>query len=299
MIKRNGTTLNLFNKEPFRAVTQAKQSKSLMSVDTVTLSIVSRELITFDKGDKIQVNGEDYFIRTVVNKELTSDNTFKYNAVFYSVMYDLMKTPYRDTDANGRSSRNTFDLVYTLKQFVRVVVYNTNVDYPGIWAFDETGCPDVDPKQMQFSCNNCLEALQSICQLFEVDFRITQANGVRTIHVGSFGSQITPPDGSSWFEWGRGKGLYSLKEDKVDDKSVKTRIWAEGGTDNLPSDYRGYSERLQLPLLHPDEDNPNTTRRNKNAHTLSSMIQTLATFMLEFVLLMASRTMSRLSSVTS
>lgn len=269
LIKRNGTTVKLFSKEPFRTVKQASQSKTLMGVDTVTLSIISRDLIAFAKGDKIQVNGEDYFIRTAVNRELLPDNSFKYDVVLYGVLYDLMKTPYRDMDSQGKSSRNTFDLIYTLKQFVRVIINNTNVDYPSLWAFDETGCPDVDPKQMQFSCNNCLEALQNICKEFEVDFRITQSSGVRTIHIGSFGNQITPPDGSEWFEWGRGKGLYSLKEEKVDDKSVKTRIWVEGGTENIPSGYRGYSERLQLPLLYPDPEHPTTRRQNKNAHTLS------------------------------
>ena len=270
LIKR-GTAerIDLFNKEPFRTVKAATQSKSLMGIDTVTLTILSREVLSFDKGDYIQVNGEDYYIRTKVNKELLSDDYFKYDVVFYGVLYDLMKTPYRDMDSLGKSSRNTFDLVYTLKQFIRVIINNTNKDYPGLWIFSETGCPDVEPRQMQFSCNNCLEALQAICKEFEVDFRITQDNGVRTIEVGSFGEIVTPPDGSSWFEWGRGKGLYSLKEEKVDDRSIKTRIWVEGGTSNIPSGYRGYSERLQLPLLHPDPENPNITRRNKKAHTLS------------------------------
>lgn len=270
LVKRGtGDRIDLFNKEPFRTVKTATQSKSLMGIDTVTLSILSREVLNFDKGDYIQVYGDNYYIRTKVNKELTSDGYFNYDAVFYGVLYDLMKTPYRDMDAQGKSSRNTFDLVYTLKQFIRVIVNNTNKDYPGWWAFNETGCPDVDPKQMQFNCNNCLEALQSICKEFEVDFRITQENGVRTINVGSFGDIVTPPDGSDWFEWGRGKGLYSLKEERVDDKSLKTRIWVEGGIENIPSGYRDYSERLQLPLLHPDPNNPAVTRRNKNAHTLS------------------------------
>ena len=128
LIKRNGTTVKLFSKEPYRTVKQARQSKTLMGVDTVTLSIISRDLIAFAKGDKIQVNGEDYFIRTAVNRELLPDNSFKYDVVFYGVLYDLMKTPYRDMDSQGKSSRNTFDLIYTLKQFVRVIINNTNVD---------------------------------------------------------------------------------------------------------------------------------------------------------------------------
>lgn len=259
LTKRDGTQVNLMSKEPFRTVKAATQSKSMMGVDTVTLSIVSREVMDFEKGDMIQVNGESYYIRTKVNREITSGGYFKYDAVFYGVLYDLMKTPYRNMDANGNSTTSTFDLVYTLKELIRVLIYNVRHDYPGLWVFDETGCPDKDPLAFQFSCNNCLEVLQQVCQKFSSDFRITQANGVRTIQVGRFGSNVTPPDGSSYFEWGRGKGLYSLNENKVDDKSIKTRLWVEGGTTNLPTGYRDYAMRLQLPLR----------RKNKNSHTLS------------------------------
>lgn len=248
LIKRNGTRIKLFNKEPFRTVKTATQSKSLMGVDTVTLSILSRDILSFDKGDRIVVNGENYYIRTKVNRELTPNGYFKYDAVFYGVLYDLMKTPYRNMDASGNSSTSTFDLVYDLKEYIRVLINNTKKDYPGWWVFDETGCPDKDPIPFQFSCNNCLAVLQQVCQKFKVDFRITQSENVRTIQIGHFGSNITPPDGSSYFEWGRGKGLYSLKENKVDDKAIKTRLWVEGGTSNLPTGYRDYAMRLQLPL---------------------------------------------------
>ena len=145
LIKRNGTTIKLFNKEPFRTVKTATQSKSLMGVDTVTLSILSRDILSFDKGDRIVVNGENYYIRTKVNRELTPNGYFKYDAVFYGVLYDLMKTPYRNMDASGNSSTSTFDLVYDLKEYIRVLIYNTNRDYPGWWVFNETGCPDKDP----------------------------------------------------------------------------------------------------------------------------------------------------------
>ena len=205
LIKRNGTQVNLFSKEPFRTVKSATQSKSLTGIDTVTLSIVSRDVLTFDKGDKILVNGDSYYIRTKVNRELTSDGSFMYDAVFYGVLYDLMKTSYRDMDANGNSTTSTFDLVYTLKDYIRVLIYNVSHDYPGWWVFNETGCPDKDPIPFQFSCNNCLEVLQQVCQKFNVDFRITESDGVRTIQIGTFGSVITPPDGSDYFEWGRGK----------------------------------------------------------------------------------------------
>lgn len=262
IVKRNGEVISLFSWEPFCTVKTATQNSSLMGDDNIQLSIVSTELIDFAKGDKITVNGEEYTIRTKVTREIVNDRYYTYEPVFYGVMYDLMKTLYRNTDANGNSTSNTFDLTYSIKDFVKVLIYNVERDYPGVWKFDEENCPDTEPRTISFSTNNCLQALQTFCSEdnFDLDFLITQSDGVRTIHIGKFGSKVVPPGGGDYFEWGKGNGLYKLKEQKVDDKSIITRLWVEGGTTNIRSDYRNYSERLQLP--YPQ-------RLNKNAHTLS------------------------------
>ena len=75
LIKRNGETIPLFSQEPFCTVKAAQQSVSLMGDDTVTLDIVSSELITFDKGDKIIVDGDEYSIRTTGRKYLITTIT--------------------------------------------------------------------------------------------------------------------------------------------------------------------------------------------------------------------------------
>lgn len=262
IIKRNGETIPLFSREPHCAVTSATQNSSLMGDDNVQLQIVSSEMLTFAKGDKIVIGGEEYFIRTKVNREMVSENHFTYEATFYGVMYDLMKSLFRNTGADGKSTASIFDLTYSIREFVKVIIYNVERDYPGVWKFDEDNCPDTEPRTISFSQNNCLQVLQTLCSEdnFDLEFLITQEDGVRTIHIGKFGSKVTPPAGGDYFEYGQGRGLYSLKEQKVDDKTIITRLWVEGGTNNIRSDYRDYSERLQLPY---------PKRLNKNAHTLS------------------------------
>lgn len=261
LIKRNGETIPLFSREPFCTVKAAEQDITLMGDDTVTLDIVTTQLITFDKGDKILVDGDEYSIRTTVNREKISDSHFNYKPVFYGVIYELMKTLYRNTDVNGSSNKSEFSLTYTLKDFMRVLIYNLNRDYPGIWVFDVENCPDTEAQTIAFNRQNCLKVLQSLCskEHFNLDFQITQSNGIRTIHIGNFGSQVVPPGGGSFFEWGKGNGLYRLKEEKVDDKSIKTRLWVEGGIKNIRSDYRNYAGCLQLPY---------PKRLNLNDHTL-------------------------------
>jgi hypothetical protein len=262
IIKRNGERIPLNTVEPFCVVKSAVQNSSLMGDDNVQLSIISTDILSFSKGDKIVVDGEEYTIRTKVNREVLSDEHFVYDATFYGVMYELMKSLYRNTDADGKSTSHTFDLTYSIRDFVKVLIYNVNRDYPGLWQFDEEGCPDTEPRTIAFSKNNCLQVLQKLCSdsEFKLEFLITQSDGVRTIHIGKFGSKVVPPGGNEFFEWGKGNGLYKLKEQKVDDKAIITRLWVEGGTNNIRSNYRNYSERLQLPY---------PKRLNLKEHSLS------------------------------
>ena len=249
IIKRNGKVIALNTKEPFCVVKEATQNSSLMGDDYITLKIVSNEWLSFEKGDKIVVDGFDYTIRTTTKRDIQGAAYYVFEPVFYGPMYDLMKTIYRNTDKNGKSDRSTFDLTYTIKEFVQVIIYNLNRDYPGLWAFDENNCPETEAKTIQFSGVNCLQVLQTLCSKdnFNLEFLITQADGVRTIHIGKFGQRVNPPGGADYFEWGKGNGLYKLSEQKIDDKAIITRLWVEGGTTNIRTNYRDYSERLQLP----------------------------------------------------
>ena len=261
IIKRNGETIQLNTNEPFCFVKEATLTSSLMGDDYISLKIVSSEWLSFAKGDKIVVGGNEYSIRATTTREIVSEGYYNYEPVFYGVMYDLMKTIYRNCDKYGKSDKSTFDLTYTIKEFVQVLIYNLERDYPGVWKFDEDNCPETEAMTIQFSGVNCLQALQTLCnsEQFNLEFQITQDNGIRTIHIGKFGKRINPPSGADFFEWGKGNGLYNLKEQKIDDKAIITRLWVEGGTTNIRSDYRGYAERLQLPMQ----------RMNQYDHTLA------------------------------
>lgn len=260
--KRNGETIQLNTNEPFCFVKEATLTSSLMGDDYISLKIVSANWLSFAKGDKITIGGKEYSIRATTTREVVSEGYYNYEPVFYGVMYDLMKTIYRNCDKHGKSDKSTFDLTYTIKEFVQVLIYNMERDYPGLWKFDVDNCPDTEAKTIQFSGVNCLQALQTLCnsEQFNLEFLVTQDKGVRTIHIGKFGKRINPPSGADFFEWGKGNGLYNLKEQKIDDKAIITRLWAEGGTTNIRSNYREYSERLQLP--YPQ-------RKNQYEHTLS------------------------------
>ncbi len=262
IIKRDGTKINLMSKDPFRAPTSFSQEYGLKSDDYVKISLKSSDMLKFGIGDRIIIGSDTYTIRTNNTTEIISDNSYTYELTFYGAMYDLMRQMYRNCDAQGKSDKSTFDLTYSLKDFAKVIIYNMERDYPGEWVLDENNVPDTDEKTITFDGQNCLQVLQTLCNSdnYDYDFLITQADGVHTLHLGKFGSVITPPNNESYFEVGKGKGLYKLKEDKVDDKSIITRLYVEGGSTNIRSEYRDYAGRLQLP--YPQ-------RANTRAHTLS------------------------------
>ncbi len=260
IIKKDGSELPINSINPIRYMKSAVQDSTLMNNDTVRIVIESTDLVEIEVGDKIMIINDVYHIRTTITTEIKSDDMYVYDITFYGVIYELLKSLYRDTNANGVSSKSEFDLTFTLKEFVRVVVYNVNRDYPGKWEFNEANCPDTDPQLMNFSKQNCLNALQAICQKFKYDFHITQEQDIRTINIGSFGRIIPPPNNASHFQYGKGNGLFNLKENKVDDKSIISRLWVEGGKQNIKSNYRNFSDRLQLPY---------PARTNTKSHTLN------------------------------
>lgn len=249
IIKRDGTVIKCFCPEPFCTPTQAVQEKSLMSNDTVKITLRTTQPYLFGKGDRVVINGETYKIRTTQERQLQTEDDYIHTLTFYGVMYDLMKCQYRNCDANGNSTKAIFDLTYSIKDFVKVAIYNLNRDNPGEWAFDEQNCPDTEPITVSFSKSNVLQVIQDLCSKdkFNLEFRITTTNGVNTIHIGQFGEVVTPPSGADYFEYGKGNGLWQLKERKVDDKAIITRLWAEGGSQNIKSGYRDYSDRIQFP----------------------------------------------------
>lgn len=249
IIKRDGSVIKCFCPEPFCTPTQAVQEKSLMSDDTVKITLRTTQPYLFGKGDRVVINGETYKIRTTQERQLQTEDDYIHTLTFYGVMYDLMKCQYRNCDANGNSTKAIFDLTYSIKDFVKVAIYNLNRDNPGEWAFDEQNCPDTEPITVSFSKSNVLQVIQDLCSKdkFNLEFRITTTNGVNTIHIGQFGEVVTPPSGADYFEYGKGNGLWQLKERKVDDKAIITRLWAEGGSQNIKSGYRDYSDRIQFP----------------------------------------------------
>lgn len=278
--RNNEVKYELPSYEPLLTIESAKAQRQLMSNDYVQIQVKGSTTLDLEIGDWIEVKGAKYSIRTISDVSRTGEDTFVYNITFYGVMYELMRYKYRNTSINGRSSQNTFDLTFTLKEFLRLIVYNV-MRVEGIseeninnspWVFDENNCPETNPITMSFDQQNCLSALQNITKEFDVEFRIIQEfneatkKWKNTIKVGKFGDVIN----ATPFSYGMGNGLYQLQENKVDDSMITNRLYVEGGMENILSGYRGYSTRIQLPRKDvPRIDDVNSTQRySRYKHTV-------------------------------
>lgn len=246
VIKPNGTQIKLFSKETGTYVTKAEQKQTLLAEDTVSVSVQSITALDIEIGDTAAFFGKTYKINKAIHPKKLGENKFEYDIEFESVQYDLLDVLFFDCDSAGKFMRSDFALTGNFKTFLDVIINNCARVYgSGVWVAGV--CPETDYKDMTFSSQSCLSVLQSLCEKdngFNQEFDIQSVNGVNTINIRQQGSVI-----DSTFEYGKGKGLYSLERQAISDTNLLTRLYAFGASKNLKNNYRNASTRLKLPLL--------------------------------------------------
>ena len=248
--KANGSKLFLFNR-----VESAEQVKEFMGQDVVNIEIVSATPLSFDIGDSLTVFGERYTINLLPEGHKVNDRRFEYTVRFEGVQYDLIRVQMLDIDSSGFSNGLDFSLVAPLDDYVSLIVTNLNRVYgQNSWIIGDV-TQNTEAKTVTFSNNNCLEALQNVCDNYGVNFSIERIGNAFQLNVVKIDAEL--PD---VFKYGRHKGLYDLARTNVDNKNIVTRLFAFGGTTNIPSNYRGGSTRLKLPFSTiPSEGQPYLT----------------------------------------
>lgn len=228
------------------ALVNAEIEAYLMASDTVRVSVESIESIAFTVGDYIVIDGMKYRMNQAPQVVRDHRELFVYTLVFESAKYDLMNCMFLLPD----STRDDY-FTATLSELAQMVVDNANRVYAGQWTMGE--CPDrTEVITEQFTEQNCLVALQSICEAFDLQFRITEENDIKTVNI------IERGDNTSLnLEYGRGNGLYSIQREATTSEEIITRLFVYGSSENLPTGYP--HTRLCLPYSGSD---PNVNRRN-------------------------------------
>lgn len=234
-------------------VVSGSHDKDLMGQDVVNIRLMSAKNLPFKIGDYIELFGEKFKLNALPMVKKVGLYQFDYNLQFEGVVYDLLKAAYLDMDDTGFAFGSAFSLMGDIKSFADLVINNMNrVTTPGTWTLGEypTG---TEHKSFEFQNATCLAALQEVCSVYEMEFYIRRTGAEHWV-IDIMKNEKSLP---FLFQYGRGKGLFSLERKPINNRSLITRLFAYGSNRNLGGEYRGGSPNLKLPAnVIPSESLP-------------------------------------------
>lgn len=235
----SGSNIIHLNKRGESVIVSANLRKAIMSDDRAAYEVISKKILPVKINDTIQIYGQTYRLNNLPTVQKLNENSYRYNFEFEGKLWDLKRCQFFNTDGTGFKTTGDFPMIGTIEVFL-ICLRNNMRRFSPDW---EVGAfTNGETKTITFSKDSCLSALQKICDEFKVDFRIDEANGKSVINTGNFGNDL-----NYFFEYGKGKGLYTLTRTNVDEEGIINRMYVEGGNKNLPTAYRDYSTNLKLP----------------------------------------------------
>ncbi|MFV0149742.1 phage tail protein [Empedobacter falsenii] len=256
LVKRGDNTEYLLeDRNKGRLINSIIQSTELRSNDVINVELISREFINFTIGDYFHYLGQKYTLNQIPRYFKNSSNDFQFSITFEGVMFDLRRASYDvNIDTTGSAIYGE-TLTADLELFATILIENINRVFPDKWVLGELPT-ETETKTITFSEEeNCLAALQMLCDEYDTDFVIkTNNNGVNILNFKQVGNEI-PLE----FKVGFQKGLYTLTREKVDASDIVTRLKIYGSDKNLGTDYR--ANRLVL----KDKNKPNSYIENTQA----------------------------------
>ena len=219
-------------------INSANLSQGMLTDDTVKFSISSNSELDIKINDTVDVLGNTYRINSLPTFKKISNSSYAYEIEAQGLMYDLLRCKFFNADATGFKTTTNFPLIGNLEVFLTAIKNNMS-RFSVLWEIGNFA--ETETKMMTFGDDTCLSALQKICQEFKTDFWVKSEGGKHKIHTGQFGSTL-PIE----FEYGKGKGLYSLSRSNVDNNGIVNRLYVNGGSQNIPAGYRSFSDNLKF-----------------------------------------------------
>lgn len=209
------------------------QTKKAMGESVVDMSFTLPIYVEFKINDFVQVYGETYRINVMPSVKKVAARKYEYNIQFEEVFYDLAKVQLQFLNSQNQLLEPVFNLMGNAATIVGLIVENANRHSAG-WT---VGVVDDTPYQnFSFNAENCLQVLNRLASDFETEFWIDN----KTIHL-----QKREQASGLQFEYGKGKGLYSIARSNKSNSNIITRLYVRGGSRNLRPDYGATS--LLLP----------------------------------------------------
>lgn len=193
--------------------------RSMSHDNNVSFNVESKDSLDIKIGDYIIEDGSHYTIYDPIDVE-ESNGVFSYPLVFRSPDYKLKFSIVKDEGAT------TFPYHGGIKEFVDLVILSLNEDQQEYTAGDIDEGNIID---LEFDNSSCFQALDDICEAANMEWNLIGTSINVKYRIGK--------DVDVVFEYGKEKGGYSVRLDKVQNTFIATRLIGKGGTVNLPKDY--------------------------------------------------------------
>lgn len=215
---------------------EAVYSSQVMGEECIEATLSVREALELQVGDRLLHNGVEFVLFDEPD-HTHQDGTYTYPIRFYAPYYVFGFVKHKHERA--------IDISYcgTLAQHLAMLLDDIQQAGTGSGATAscytgfrvEWGSVDQTAVQhIEFGDGTCLEALGKICETYGLEYRFSG----KSLCL-SAAEQAVDPD-AAWpsFEYGKGKGLYSLERQGISNENVATRLYVYGSDRNLPHDYR-------------------------------------------------------------
>ncbi|MEN5235796.1 phage tail protein [Sphingobacterium faecium] len=193
----------------------ASFTKKIMGEHSLNFSFTSPELLDLHIGDHLEYKGEAYIINQ--EPEVRHDHFFTYEVKFEGERHTLSRFLLK------QSGKFTFSYFGTTDEYLFMLLDCLN-DVDEGWT--KGYVDDLGRVGLSFDEVDCFSALTMIADEFKGEWDIVG----KTISLKkTIGTMRDFP-----LSYGKGNGLYALKRQSINDKSIVTRAYAVGGSKNLP-----------------------------------------------------------------
>jgi hypothetical protein len=223
--------------------------RQLMNADKIQAEIEVPGVLNCPIGSYIIFQGRHYTVNTIPGVEKTSTRMFRYSITFESDLYRLFDKILEHLN------NMTFQYYGSPVDYANLVVENINMIDSG-WTVGV--CDDAPEVAIDFVDESCRTVLDKIAENFKFEWDLL---GRELRFVKQVGNVTTHT-----FEYGRGRGLYSLAYQYRSDKNIVTKAFGRGSSRNLPENYRGGITQLAFEGLFLTK-NVNVYREKQGVYT--------------------------------
>lgn len=211
----------------FEADERSVFQRNVMGQHKITSEFYAPAPLPVQIGDYIEFGGKPYYINSVPDIQKVNNFTYLHTITFEAQQYRLHDKIFMDEGSM------TFSYAGTASDHLNLLLTNINSLDSG-WTAGTVETTEV--KIISYDGATCATALGQIAEEFSLEWNVEG----KVISIVPAVGNVT----SLQFEYGKGKGLYSLRREALSDRNVVTRVYGFGGSKNLDYDYRDGAKRL-------------------------------------------------------